>query len=56
MNLLMSYTSYMSKLADFEKKMDAVDETTLSKEEDKYYIDTLLRCEQKLLNAAYDLN
>ena len=56
LSLLMSYTSYMSKLSDLEKKMDAVDESTLTKEEDKYYIDTLLRCDQKLIDAAYALD
>ena len=56
LSLLSSYTSYMSKLSEFEQKMDAVDESTLSKEEDKYYIDTMLRCEQKMINALYTID
>ena len=56
LSILMEYTSYMSKLADLQKKMDAVDETTLSEEEDRYYLDVLLRCEKKMLDAAAAVN
>ena len=56
LSLLASYTSYMSKLNEFEQKMDAVDESTLTKEEDKYYVDTMLRCEKKMIDAMYEMD
>jgi hypothetical protein len=32
--------------------LDAIDETQLTPEEDRYYLDVLLRIDQKLLEAA----
>lgn len=50
--LMMEYLDYISKLADFEKKIDELDDKELTEAETLYYSEVLLRCSQKLLKAA----
>lgn len=49
---LADYTSYLTKLADMETKMDAIDDEDLNALEEAYYSEVLLRCSQKMLTAS----
>ena len=49
---LAEYAKYMSKLSDYEKKMDAIKEKDLTKAENAYYLEVLMRCSKKMLDAA----
>jgi len=49
---LAEYAKYMSKLSDYEKKMDAIKEKDLTKAENDYYLEVLMRCSKKMLDAA----
>ena len=53
-SLLGEYSTYMIKLADFESKMDALDNGDLNPVEDAYYSEVLLRCSQKMIAVAID--
>ena len=49
---LLKYYEYLAKYEDMMNKLDAIDESELSYEEDLLYLDTLNRINQKLLEAA----
>ena len=49
---LVKYTSLMSKYADFAEKIDGYDESNLTTEDYKYYIDVLARVEKKLIDTS----
>ena len=51
---LQKYMDFMTKYTDYMEKMDNVDESTLSPEEDKYYLEVTMRIEKKLLDALND--
>ncbi|MDO5440870.1 MAG: hypothetical protein Q4F12_04965 [Erysipelotrichaceae bacterium] len=55
-SMLIDYANYMTKMADFEAKMDAIENENLNAVEDAYYSEVLLRCSQKMLKAANQLN
>ncbi|MCR4950848.1 MAG: hypothetical protein K6A40_05945 [Solobacterium sp.] len=48
---LQKYMDFMTKYTDYMEKMDNVDESSLSPEEDKYYLEVTMRIEKKLLEA-----
>ena len=50
--MLLQYYEYLAKYEDMMNKLDAIDESELSYEEDLLYLDTLNRINQKLLEAA----
>lgn len=50
-SMLADYAKFMSKLVEMEEKMDAL-ENDLNDVETLYYAEVMLRCSQKLLNAA----
>lgn len=56
MSMLLEYANYMEKLSSAEEKMTALTNNDLNPIEDAYYSEVLLRCSQKLLNAAYEIN
>ncbi|MBQ7993443.1 MAG: hypothetical protein IJ252_10470, partial [Solobacterium sp.] len=45
------YLEFLNKYNDAMEALDAIDESTLTPEEDKLYTETLLRIDQKLLEA-----
>ncbi len=49
---LMQYTEYLAKYADAMEKLEAIDESELSPQEDVLYIETMNRISVKLLQAA----
>ena len=49
---LAEYAKYMSKLSDYEKKMDAIKDKDLTKAENDYYLEVLMRCNKKMLDVA----
>ena len=51
LTLLADYAKYIEKLSDLEDKMDKM-EDDLNDAETLYYTEVMLRCSQKLLNAA----
>ena len=53
--MLNDYLSYLQKLNEYSEKFDALDETELSDEERKYYLDVQLRCSEKLLKTSYGM-
>lgn len=50
--LLAEYAEYMSKYTDLAAKMDNVDESELSAEEDAYYTAAMARCSAKLIETG----
>lgn len=50
MSMLNDYMTIMSNLEEWSAKIDAIDESTLSVEDDAYYLLVTLRIEQKLLS------
>ena len=53
--LLGKYASIMSKYEKYMNELSSIDETQLSKEEDKLFIETQLRISNKLANVAIDI-
>ena len=51
MDTMMKYYDFLSKYSEAMDALDAVDESELSEEEDRYYLEVMLRIEQKLLEA-----
>ena len=49
-SLLMDYLNFMSKISDYEKKMDQL-EKDLNDAEAVYFTEVMLRCDKKLLEA-----
>lgn len=54
--MLAKYTQFMSQYADTMEKLDAVDESTLSPEEDDYYLQTMAAINQELLETGQAIN
>lgn len=54
--MLAKYTQFMSQYADTMEKLDAVDESTLSPEEDDYYLQTMAAINQELLETGQAMN
>jgi hypothetical protein len=52
MESMVKYYDFLAKYEDAMEALDAIDETQLTAEEDRYYLDVLLRIDQKLLEAA----
>lgn len=50
--MLGEYTDYLSKLSDFAEKMDEWDESEMSDEELKYYVDVQARVSKIVIDAA----
>ena len=48
--LLIDYMSFMSKYEEYDNKMDAL-EADLNDAEEQYYLEVILRCERKMLEA-----
>lgn len=46
------YAKFMAQYADTMSKLDAMEDADLSPEEDKYYLDAMVRINQKLSNTA----
>lgn len=53
---MLQYLDMMNKYNDAIKALDSIDESNLTPEEDAYYTQTLLRIDQKLIEAANALN
>lgn len=53
LSMLSSYTDYMQKYTDMAKKMDEIDEDSLSDADYQYYLEVQTRVSGKLLDAAY---
>lgn len=51
-DLLSDYTKFMSQYTEMMEAMDALGEEEMSTEESKYYLDTMNRINQKLIDAA----
>ena len=51
MDTMMKYYDFLSKYSEAMEALDAIDESELSEEEDRYYLEVTLRIEQKLLEA-----
>ena len=51
-NALLEYTSLMTKYSEFAEKVENYDETNLSAEEYKYYIDVMSRVDKRLIDVA----
>ncbi len=54
--LMTEYLEYMTKLADMEAKMDAVDESTLTPEEDALYTQVMTRTSAKLIQVSGEIS
>ena len=54
--MMLQYLDMMNKYNDAIKALDSIDESNLTPEEDAYYTQTLLRIDQKLIEAANALN
>ncbi|MBQ1325320.1 MAG: hypothetical protein IIY52_04810 [Solobacterium sp.] len=54
--MMLQYLDMMNKYNDAMKALDSIDESNLTPEEDAYYTQTLLRIDQKLIEAANALN
>ncbi|MBR2727466.1 MAG: hypothetical protein IKD71_06205 [Solobacterium sp.] len=54
--MMLQYLDMMNKYNDAMKALDSIDESNLTPEEDVYYTQTLLRIDQKLIEAANALN
>ena len=50
--LMKDYTEFVSKYADWGKKIDDIDEDSLSKADYDYYIDVTARVTKKLAEVA----
>ncbi len=53
MDMMSDYMSMLSKLEEWNRKIDAIDENKLSEADDLYYLLVTLRIEQKMLGAIY---
>ena len=51
-SMMGKYGEMMTNYADMMKKFDAIDEGSLSPEDDAYYIDVQARVSKRLLEAA----
>ena len=51
MDTMMKYYDFLSKYTEAMDALDAIDESELSEEEDRYYLEVMLRIDQKLLEA-----
>lgn len=51
-NMLADYLDMMSQYSDTMSKLDAIDESTLTPEQDQYYLEVMTRINQKLLSVA----
>ena len=52
MSMIGEYSQILSKYADFEEKVDALDESTMSTAELSYYLEVTNRVSQKLLSVV----
>ncbi len=53
---LKKYMDFLTKYNDYVQKVDSVDESTLSDEEEKYYVEVTTRVSRKLMEAAIEMN
>ena len=51
-SMLLEYTSFLTQYSDTMNKLDDIDESELSPEENAYFIEVMLRIEQKLITVA----
>lgn len=56
MAMLSDLTELLKEETEWAKKLEAVDQDSMTKEELDYYLDVTLRCSQKLLDAADRMN
>ncbi|MBQ1297994.1 MAG: hypothetical protein IIY21_28405, partial [Clostridiales bacterium] len=49
---MMKYLSMMNDYAKVMEALDSIDESQLTPEQDSYYLQVMLRIDQKLLEAA----
>ena len=56
LTMLTKYSQMMTQYADTMEKLDAVDESDLSPEEDDYYLQTMAHINQELLETAQYVN
>ena len=56
LTMAVKYAEFMSKHADAMDKLDAVDESELTPEEDDYYIQTMARINNSLAQLATEIN
>ena len=52
MNMMLKYTELLGKYADWAKKVDDMDTSTMTPADEAYYFEVMLRVEQKLLKAS----
>lgn len=52
MSMLLEYTSFLSQYNETMGKLEDIDESELSPEEDAYYLEVMLRIDQKLITVA----
>ena len=52
MSMLLEYTSFLSQYSETMGKLEDIDESELSPEEDAYYLEVMLRIDQKLITVA----
>ena len=52
LSFLMEYADYMSRLAEFAEKADEIENMEMNDAETNYYLEVMLRINQKLLSAA----
>ena len=56
LTMAVKYAEFMSKYADAMNKLDAVDESELTPEEDDYYIQTMAHINNSLAQLATEIN
>ena len=52
LSMVLEYTSFMAQYNETMGKLDDIDESELSPEEDAYYLEVMLRIDQKLITVA----
>lgn len=55
-SMLLDYTSYMTKYVEAMNALDSIDESKLSKADDKYYTKVLIRINAKIAEAAVSMD
>lgn len=56
LTMMAKYADFMTKYADAMDKLDAVDESELTPEEDDYYIQTMAHINNSLAQLATEIN
>lgn len=51
--MISDYTDMLTRLSEFQEKIDGYDQNKMSSEDLKYYIDVTTRCAKKVLDVAY---